>query len=108
MKKCRFNAKNDKTNEIEQMEIVVASTKSLKIALNELEDNYTIKKRDLVEKTAVDFFVDDEIMVEINNVLPKYCKECEDDGIKELVSEAIESAMKAACIFYKESKRKKK
>lgn len=106
MKKCNFKAINDKNGQIEQFEIVVASTKSLNNALEEIENNgYTVK---MTSVKSIDFFVDSEIMVDINNVLQKYCKECEDEEIKNLVSEAIENAMKAACIFYKESKRKGK
>lgn len=106
MKKCNFKAINDKNGQLEDFSIVVASTKSLNNAIEELEKNgYTVKRTSV---KSVDFFVDSEIMVEINNVLHKYCKECEDDEIKTLVSEAIENAMKAACIFYKESKRNSK
>lgn len=106
MKKVTFKAINDKNGQVEEMQIVVASTKSLNNAIEELEENgYTVKMTSI---KGVDFFVDSEIMVEINNVLEKHCKQCESADVKELVSEAIENAMKAACIFYKESKRKSK
>ena len=106
MKKCTLKAINEKTAQVEQFDFVVASAKSLHGYIRELEENGYIVKTTSVKD--VDFFVDEEIMVDINNVLANHCEQCEDSNTKELVSDAIRNALLTACIFYKESKRKSK